>query len=138
METKGLAIIAIITGLVLGLSFAFDVDLHIVKAISFVVGAVAQTAFVILYGMAPWWRDFVGRALFIKSLTLAVLIDTAVVDSFLPKGIGLTYFVVLYWLVVMGICWQFVALVRQRWESHHEIEPPMDDCMSEDRTPSQP
>jgi hypothetical protein len=74
--------------------------------------AVGQTAFVLLYGTAPWWRDFVGRALFAKSLALAVLVDAAVVALFLP--VPAWFAVAVYWLVAAGIWWQLGALVRQR------------------------
>lgn len=85
------------------------------RHLSWLVGAPAQTLFVILYGIAPWWRDFVGRALFFKSLTLMVLLDTVVLSIIcnIPDGV----IVGLYWLVVAGILYQLGALIRQRL--HH-------------------
>ena len=109
--------------------FVFDVWLLLPLMLS----ALPQTAFVLLYGIpwlgaGEWWRDFVGRALFFKSLTLALLLDVltarllylmtqaASVDVkwVPPEGSFDRLFVVLYWAIFASICYQLWALVRQR------------------------
>lgn len=88
-------------------------DAHFWQTAAIAVGGVAETMFVILYGIAPWWRDFVGRAMFAKSLTLMVLIDLAIVDALIVPLSALV-FAILYWAVAVGIVWQLGALIRQR------------------------
>lgn len=85
------------------------------RHLSWIVGAVGQTAFVLLYAVVPWWRDYVGRALFFKSLGLMVLLDVTVIDILIDYAAEDAVTVGLYWLVVVGICWQLGALVRQRF-----------------------
>jgi len=80
--------------------------------VAVVVMAIGQTAFVLLYGFKPWWRDYVGRALFVKSLTLMILVDAAVLSLLVPVPMWVA--VGIYWLVALGIWWQLGALLRQR------------------------
>lgn len=37
-----------------------------------VIAAIVQTIFILTYATRPWWKSRVGRALFIKSLSLSV------------------------------------------------------------------
>lgn len=48
------------------------------------VGAVAQTTFVLIYASRRPWRWPVGRALLFKSAALAVLLDLSVANTFVP------------------------------------------------------
>jgi hypothetical protein len=82
--------------------------------------AIGQTAFVLLYGTAPWWRDAVGRALFVKSAALMTLVDAAVVALFFPPPVWVA--VAIYWLVAVGIWWQLATLVRQRLVRRRRIQ----------------
>jgi hypothetical protein len=102
------------------------------------LAAPAQTIFILLYslrifGAGPWWEDFVGRALFLKSLTLLFLIDS-VTCSFLAHAasvgfnVSISYDLQLYkgwsactvtgyWLVAIAIYYQLYALIKQRFTS---------------------
>ena len=80
------------------------------------VAAVGQTLFIVIYGfMRAWWHDYVGRALFFKSATLAVFLDTASVYILLKRnGYDTDLVAILYWLVALA-CWvQLIALIRIR------------------------
>lgn len=106
--------------------------IHFWRDLPVAFAAIPQTLFLLLYslpmfGAGPWWRDFTGRALFLKALTLALLLDTATLGyvAGLLAGAELVYgwpadnaidaaIVVLYWLVAAAITYQFAALVRSR------------------------
>lgn len=78
------------------------------------VAAVVQTLFVVTYGFSPWWRHFVGRALFSKSASLAVILWLTVVNHYLTYAYQLQVSVIATWSVTVAICFQFAALVAQR------------------------
>lgn len=78
------------------------------------VAAVVQTCFVLIYGVSPWWRHFVGRALFIKSASLAIILWLTVVNHYLVYDYQLQVSVIATWVVALGICFQFAALMAQR------------------------
>lgn len=109
--------------------FVFDVWLLLPLMLS----AFPQTAFVLLYGMpvfgaGEWWRDYVGRALFFKALTLGLLLDVLAVRLLYlmataadvqvrvspPAAAIDLLFSVLYWGIFAAICYQLWALIRER------------------------
>lgn len=77
------------------------------------VAALGQTGFVLLYATRPWWRHFVGRALFFKSATLAAVLWLTIVNHYLVYRYQLQVSVMLTWAVAVAICYQFTALVAQ-------------------------
>lgn len=99
----------------------------------FLLAALPQTVFVIVFatprfGAGQWWRDPVGKALFLKSLTLAAVFDVlaarviyvitqsdnvVIVTSFPEAGIERT-FGFLYWAVFAAVVYQLAVLIRQR------------------------
>lgn len=75
------------------------------------VAAVGQTLFVLFYLTLPWWRTLLGRALFLMGSSLMVVLDLAVLAMFWTwDGIDQT-FLVLYWLMAVGVWTQFVAFM---------------------------
>jgi hypothetical protein len=108
------------------------------RDIPIVLAAPAQTAFFLIYslkllGAGPWWYDFVGRALFLKSTTLMFLVD-AVTCSFISHAVSVGFDIDInysmklyagwdaatvtgYWLVGIAIYYQLFALIRQRRQS---------------------
>lgn len=75
--------------------------------------ALAQTLFIVIYATRPWWRAFVGRALFTKSLALALLLDLAVARHYFDDPWLDLLFDVLFAGVVAGITFQLAALVHE-------------------------
>lgn len=74
-------------------------------------GAIGQTAFVAWYGLRlAWWRSWVGRALFTKSMALAVVFDTELVAFLVGKDAALVEIGVLA-LVVAAIYFQLVVFI---------------------------
>lgn len=87
----------------------FDVGLVALWA-----AAVVQTGFVIVYGLGPWRRHFVGRALFAKSASLAVLLWLSVINYYLTYRFQLQVTVIATCAVTASIVFQFGALLAQR------------------------
>lgn len=88
------------------------------------VAAVGQTLFIVIYGFVRWWKDYVGRALFFKSATLAIFLDTTSVYILIKRAGYDTDLVVavLYWLVAIA-CWvQLMALLRVKHESRRPFK----------------
>lgn len=84
------------------------------RTVNIVVAAVGQTAFVVLYVTFPWWRTFLGKALFFKASAFALLVDVAVVGRIWDWPHEEATFVALYGLLGVGIWAQFVAFLRVR------------------------
>lgn len=105
--------------------------IHFWRDLPIFLAAPPQTAFIVVY-WRMWhrgrsWDDFVGRALFLKSFALMLLIDfaaAAIVFQVLhgnPWEFGLGNYTTLsyadtalYWLVSGSIWYQLHALLRQR------------------------
>lgn len=71
--------------------------------------ALGQTLFVMLYVTFPWWHSFLGRALFLSALTLAVLLDALVVSRWLGLGRNDALFIVLDAAMAAGVWAQLFA-----------------------------
>lgn len=102
-------------------------DLELWRTILIVFAAVGQTLFVSFYLTLPWWRTFLGRALFVKATSLVLLLDIAVVGRTIDWTHEDLTFVILYGLMGLGIWTQLVAFVKQGRGRHQ----PLDD--SDDR-----
>lgn len=76
--------------------------------------AVGQTAFVLLYLFWPWWKNFLGRALFFKATALMLLVDVAVIGRMVDWRYEDATFVGLYWLLGIGVWTQFLTFLRVR------------------------
>lgn len=94
-------------------------DLEWWRTATIASAAVGQSLFVLLYVTFPWYRTFLGRALFIKALTLALLIDVAVVGRVWDWKHEDIWIVALYGLTAFGIWAQLVAFIRQK-NAHHQ------------------
>lgn len=77
--------------------------------------ALGQSLFVVLYMTFPWYRTFLGRALFYKAFMLAVMIDLGLIATMEPLLLPWDHvFVILYALLATGIWFQFFAFLRAR------------------------
>lgn len=84
--------------------------------------AVGQTLFISFYLTLPWWRTFLGRALFVKSMSFALLVDVAVLGRIYEWPYEDATFVVLYGLVGIGAWGQFIAFVKQGRDRHQPAD----------------
>lgn len=96
----------------------FDLDTW--RTITLGIVALGQTAFVLLYATFPWWRSFLGRALFFKAFTLAVLVDAFMVTRIVSWGHYDVLFVVLYGFFAIGVWFQFSAFLRVRLQHRQD------------------
>lgn len=83
-----------------------------------IFAAVGQTLFTLLYMTYPWYRTFLGRALFIKALTLMLLLDVVVMIHFGWYRHNATL-VVMLGLTAVGIWGQFTAFLVQHFNLNH-------------------
>jgi hypothetical protein len=69
----------------------------------------------------PWWKTSLGRALFIKSLGLAALVDLAVTfdlwGQYLPLGHAAFD---VYTIVTFGVTYQLVVMVKIWWQTRSQ------------------
>lgn len=77
------------------------------------IAAILQTVFVALYATRPWWRHFVGRALFLKSLAFMVVLDLSVVGRYWTYPYQLQVAAIVLCLVAAAIAYQTGALIMQ-------------------------
>ena len=84
------------------------------------VAAVGQTLFVLLYMTFPWYETFLGKALFAKALTLALLLDVALIRAIFEWDRDGVWIVSLYGLAALGIWAQFLAFLVQRFGGHDQ------------------
>ena len=94
-------------------------DINFWRTVTISTAAVGQTLFIGLYVTFPWWRSFLGRALFGKAVVLLVLVDFAALSRLFGFGGVDRIFVVLYGLLALGIWVQFFAFLRVRLQ-HRE------------------
>lgn len=80
------------------------------------IAALGQTCFILLYATFPWWRSFLGRVLFVKSLTIGLLLLVAEVGRFLNWPYEGWAIVVAGAAVAVGIWGQVVAFICVEWE----------------------
>lgn len=90
------------------------VDINHLRTVSLSVAAIVQTLFVLFYATFSWYKTFLGRALFLKAVTLMAIVDFAALSRWFDFGANDTIFVVLYATLTVGIVAQFVAFIRVR------------------------
>lgn len=89
-------------------------NLEMWRTITIVTAAIGQTMFVLLYMTFPWWKAFLGRALFFKACAFGILLDVAVVGRLVDWSNEDGTFVVLYGVLAVGIWAQFFAFLRTK------------------------
>jgi hypothetical protein len=80
------------------------------------IATVAQTAFVVIYSTrTPWRHNFVGRALFLKSVVVWLALVNSLVNVHLPHEYRLQAAAVLMVLLALAIVYQCAALIDRMW-----------------------
>lgn len=86
-----------------------------------VLGALGQTAFVAAWISLPgWWREWIGRALMVKSGALAILFNLALVNYIWPGTVPEWLAKASQLLIVLGVWSQLAALVHERWKARRD------------------
>lgn len=81
--------------------------------------------FPIVYAFRPWRQSAIGRALMVKAVGMALLIDISIIYNVLGDNYPLRNLVrvIVYALIVVGIWSQFIAMLRagkKRDDEHAE------------------
>jgi hypothetical protein len=82
------------------------------KDSSIIVGGVAQLLFVVLYGSQKWWVKYVGRAMFIKSVSLMLLLDVEMVNLLWDYPYEKQVDAATNFAVMAAIIWQLFAFLK--------------------------
>jgi hypothetical protein len=89
------------------------------------ISAVGQTAFVLMWFTRPWHEHWVGRALMVKSMSLAVYLDFAIILHYTGPFEGLPLLaVILFGFIAVGIVSQFLTLAVVTWLSERNRKTP--------------
>lgn len=102
-------------------------DLNFWRTVAIITAAIGQTAFVILYMTSPWWKNFLGRALFGMALALLLIVDFAAISRIFQFGGADKVFAILYGVLATGIWMQFFAFLRVRIAQKHAGQEPFDE-----------
>lgn len=84
-----------------------NIDLWRTAAIT--AAAVGQTLFVILYMAFPWWKNFLGRVLFGKALSLLVITDVVALSRWFEFWRNDYLFTALYLILALGVWAELIA-----------------------------
>lgn len=87
-----------------------------------VIAAVAQTIFVVAWGLTKWWVSPTGRAFFFKSVTLALWLDTSIVSLYFDWPHEHLTKVIIYRTLTVGIVLQLLAFLWKRHEIKQELK----------------
>lgn len=74
--------------------------------------ALGQTMFVTLYVTFPWYRSFLGRALFYKALALATILDLFMLNRVWEIPHKDVVFIILYFVLATGVWFQFAVFLH--------------------------
>lgn len=94
---------------------AWTHDIDTWRTIGLGTAVIAQTAYVVLYATFPWWRTFLGRALFFKACMLEILICFALFSRLYEFGHSDKVFTIMYGALSAGIWFLFVAFLRVKY-----------------------
>ena len=93
----------------------FTHDLDFWRTVALAFAAAGQTVFVLLYLFGfPWWKTFLGRALFGKALVLASVMDFFIIGRWLGFGTNDAAYLTLYTLLGVAVWSQTGAFLRVR------------------------
>jgi hypothetical protein len=95
-------------------------DITFWRTAGIIFAAIGQTLFTVLYFTFPWYANFLGRALFFKAVAFMTLVDVAVAGRIWDWPYEDNIFVLLYWVLGLGIWYQFIAFLRVRLNNRQD------------------
>lgn len=101
------------------------------RGAALLVMAVGQTLFALLYLTFPWWKTFLGRALFFKAMAFAVLLDLGLWARHTELPSEDRLFAGLYCLLAVGVWTQLAAFLSVRTSHNARNQFPDDDGMTD-------
>jgi len=84
------------------------------KNTAFVIAAVGQNLFILLYMTFPWYRTFLGRALFFNAITFGFLVNMAVASVAWDWPDQDQVMFTAYTVTALGIWAQLIAFIREK------------------------
>lgn len=104
-------------------------DIDNTRTLALGVMALGQTLFAAIYITFPWWRTFLGRALFYKAMAFALILDVFMLNRVWEIPHKDVVFVVLYFVLASGIWFQFFVFLhvmltnkRSEWNGGNQDE----------------
>lgn len=98
-------------------------DLDTLRTVTLATAALGQTVFVLLFVNIPWWKTFLGRAIFSNALMLTVVMDFFIIGRVLDFSRNDAVYLTLYFFLSLGVWAQVVAFLRVmvsgNGEDHH-------------------
>lgn len=81
--------------------------------------AVGQTIFIIIWALLPWWKEWIGRALMIKSVALWLLMTVGLIVFWIEQAVGMRGWMeptmlVTHVFVLIGVWSQVAALAYEK------------------------
>lgn len=93
--------------------------LYEVSAWFWLFGSLGTTMFPILYAFSNWMQRFVGRALMLQSIAVALAVDFTTVLYFFPQlGLG-WFFAILNLIMPFSLGVAALVLTALMWELNH-------------------
>lgn len=89
-------------------------DIEFWRSGGLLASALGQTVFALLYLTFPWWKTFLGKALFFKAASFAVVMNVLLLGRTIDWPHEDATFVALYWVLAFGIWVQAFAFLRTR------------------------
>ena len=87
-------------------------DMEFWRTTGIVTATAGQVAFALLYATFPWWDSPLGKALFFKASSFAIVLSVMVVGRTVDWPGEDTTFTVLYYVLALGIWVQAIAFFR--------------------------
>lgn len=84
---------------------------ELIRAVLIHVATVGQVLFVLMWMTLPWWKAWVGRALMVKSLALAVFLISSLAHFYLPPYAAQEAVRTLLVFAVTGGIWSQVVAI---------------------------
>lgn len=117
-------------------SWVIHMELDFWKLLPLLLAAPTQLGFTLVYslpflGAGEWWRDFVGRALFVKAASLSFVLTAITINTALTamSGVPVDYdfnwtdlpiyqktLYVGYWGISIATFYQFVSIMKLRFK----------------------
>lgn len=95
-------------------------DLDFWRTTGLGLAVLGQFGFIMLYATFPWWRTFLGKALFFKAIALGAICLVAFLSRLGVLAYESEVFTAMYWLLAVGVWAQFLAFMCTKYLAQKE------------------
>lgn len=89
----------------------------------FIWAGVFQILFVAIYARLPWWSNFIGRALFLMSSSLMLMLTVTVANVYVDYAAEEWVEVGIFATVAVAVTYQYAAMQRHRHKTREGMTP---------------